>query len=220
MPLIIIIAIFLTIKFNPKWLTDFLGITDAQGGVSDLISYIELMIEFGFLYFVLKEFKMTRESFEWQEEEHNKKEEKEIDEKIEYFALTCLGVLKLNIRGNIKDNKIKLINDLLKKEKDKQEYKNWIYDDICNFINSKTNIPFDFCKYLIDGTIYTFKIDHEHLDAEELYTYINNIQDRILLKQDFFKPIVKKKLRNFFTSNKQIENLYNKLTSSEIDSII
>ena len=63
-PFIIIIAIFLAIKFNPKWLTDFLGITNKESGLSDLISYIELIVEITFLYFVLKEFEMARKSFE------------------------------------------------------------------------------------------------------------------------------------------------------------
>ena len=37
------------------------------------ISYFEIVIEIIFLFFVVKEFKVTRKSFEWQKEERNEK---------------------------------------------------------------------------------------------------------------------------------------------------
>ena len=102
MPLIIIIVIFLAIKFHPKFLTitDFLGITNKQEDISNLISYIELFIECGFLYFVLKEFKMTKEEFkmtrkefemtrkefEWQEEEYDIKTKQAIERKLKVIC--------------------------------------------------------------------------------------------------------------------------------------
>ena len=141
MPLIIIIAIFLTIKFNPKWLTDFLGITDAQGGVSDLISYIELMIEFGFLYFVLKEFKMTKEefkmtrkefeitrkNFEWQKKEQQEKADKEanrqLTEIVKFFARQYV-LEQIELANQLKRDKLyrELSQDAGKYIKEKEEF--------------------------------------------------------------------------------------------------
>ena len=47
-----------------------------------LATWILLPIEIVFLYFLLKEFEITRKSFEWQEEEHNKKVEADIERKL------------------------------------------------------------------------------------------------------------------------------------------
>ena len=46
------------------------------------MSFIELIIEGIFCVFVLKEFKMTRKSFEWQQEEREKSKDKEANRQL------------------------------------------------------------------------------------------------------------------------------------------
>ena len=84
-----------------------------------LATWILLPIEIVFLYFVLKEFEMTRKSFEmtrksfeWQEEEHNKKVEADIERKLKvicgfvyqrFYGKVELEQQNNNIQPNISD---------------------------------------------------------------------------------------------------------------------
>ena len=166
MPLIIIIAIICIIKFHPKFLTitDFLGITDEK--VSNLISYIELFIEFGFLYFVLKEFKMTRKSFELQEDNRaNQKLEKiikyflrEFIQKVFNNLPHSLGTYVLNSSYQILEEECKkwsskllneVLNEFTEKFQDTQKEKDTVRK-ITNFIKKKYSLRLGYsvCYYV------------------------------------------------------------------------
>ena len=74
-----IIGLCLLIKFFPDKIANFLGIKTDTG---EIMSFIELIIEGIFCILVLKEFKMTRKSFEWTEKD---RQEKEIHKKISFI---------------------------------------------------------------------------------------------------------------------------------------
>ena len=70
-----------------------------------LATWILLPIEIVFLYFLLKEFEITRKSFEWQEEEYNKKVEADIERKLKvicgFIYQRFYGQVKLEQQQNI-----------------------------------------------------------------------------------------------------------------------
>ena len=214
MPLIIIIAIFLTIKFNPKWLTDFLGITDAQGGVSDLISYIELMIEFGFLYFVLKEFKMTRKNFEWQEEEQEKKKQEDMKRKLfyiykTYFILILEEIaLDNDIFSKIKENYIKNKNSSVLI--DENNY--FIFINKCGLKNLNKNVIRYFFQKNADIIFFISKlieIESKYTDKEKTIKIINLLEEqkKTLKYDDFVNTDMTNEFKRLFKNDKEIDDL-------------
>ena len=214
MPLIIIIAIFLTIKFNPKWLTDFLGITDAQGGVSDLISYIELMIEFGFLYFVLKEFKMTRKNFEWQEEEQEKKKQEDMKRKLfyiykTYFILILEEIaLDNDIFSKIKENYIKNKNSSVLI--DENNY--FIFINKCGLKNLNKNVIRYFFQKNADIIFFISKlieIESKYTDKEKAIKIMNLLEEqkKTLKYDDFVNTDMTNEFKRLFKNDKEIDDL-------------
>ena len=214
MPLIIIIAIFLTIKFNPKWLTDFLGITDAQGGVSDLISYIELMIEFGFLYFVLKEFKMTRKNFEWQEEEQEKKKQEDMKRKLfyiykTYFILILEEIaLDNDIFSKIKENYIKNKNSSVLI--DENNY--FIFINKCGLKNLNKNVIRYFFQKNADIIFFISKlieIESKYTDKEKTIKIMNLLEEqkKTLKYDDFVNTDMTNEFKRLFKNDKEIDDL-------------
>ena len=214
MPLIIIIAIFLTIKFNPKWLTDFLGITDAQGGVSDLISYIELMIEFGFLYFVLKEFKMTRKNFEWQEEEQEKQKQEDMKRKLfyiykTYFILILEEIaLDNDIFSKIKENYIKNKNSSVLI--DENNY--FIFINKCGLKNLNKNVIRYFFQKNADIIFFISKlieIESKYTDKEKTIKIMNLLEEqkKTLKYDDFVNTDMTNEFKRLFKNDKEIDDL-------------
>ena len=85
--LLIIIVICIVVKFFPDKFVNFLGIKKDTG---EIMSFIELIIEGIFCVFVLKEFKMTRKSFEWQQEEREKSKDKEANRQLNEIVKSFL----------------------------------------------------------------------------------------------------------------------------------
>ena len=76
------------------------------------IGYLGIAIEAIFLFFVLKEFKMTRKSFEWQKEEQEEREEKKIDEKIKFL---CSYIIISIIQTMYFGREFATVNEILSK---------------------------------------------------------------------------------------------------------
>lgn len=63
------------------------------------ISYLEITIETIFLFFVLREFKMTRKSFEWRSEEKQKRNNEEATEQLKYIYSFLVYSFCQKVRG-------------------------------------------------------------------------------------------------------------------------
>ena len=155
-----------------------------------LATWILLPIEIFFLYFVLKEFKVTRKSFEWQEEEQKEKREEEINDKVRYLVIVVLVKLE---RKLLENNKI---------ERQKLEKK--LEDEI----QQETRLPLDFCKEVIKY----FFCESKHLgyDSNNWRNFISETTIRI---KDFnFKPLIEG-WKKSFSSDKKIEELYQNIVT-------
>lgn len=156
------------------------------------ISYFEILIEAIFLFFVLKEFKMTRKSFEWQQKEQQEKKDKEANRQLNeivkfflqlhilkmsydeliYHRLQDLGYLcdnpeerkrQLNeIREYTKEKNI--LNYLLKQYEENRENITKQEEDTVNKINKKFVLLNSNCRY--------FAVQLKDGEKEEWCNYI------------------------------------------------
>ena len=156
------------------------------------ISYFEILIEAIFLFFVLKEFKMTRKSFEWQQKEQQEKKDKEanrqLNEIVKFFLQ--LHILKMSydelIRHRLQDfgylcdnpeerkrqlNEIReyakeknILNYLLKQYEENRENITKQEEDTVNKINKKFVLLNSNCGY--------FAVQLKDDKKEEFYNYI------------------------------------------------
>ena len=168
------------------------------------IGYVGIAIEAIFLFFVLKEFKMTRKSFEWQKEEETAKILKEI---IIILREKCVEVGKMCFyeknTNNINDNEYYF----------KQIVENFVIQNFDK--NEKDTLKKIFYKYVDIGSInmllsrlFTCYHGRDEENLQRIDTQLNHYtyKDIKILKQSF---------KNF--DYKIIENLYLKLTSFNID---
>lgn len=138
--LLTIIVICIVVKFFPDKITNFLGIKKDTG---EIMSFIELIIEGIFCILVLKEFKMTRKSFKWQQKEQEEKKDKEANRQLNYI-IRCFFIDYYNfwVRNFLKIN---LPNE-------ERKYREWTEEEIekyrqCSFPDKNKEINYLIGKY-------------------------------------------------------------------------
>ena len=202
-----IIVICIVVKFFPDKIANFLGIKTDTG---EIMSFIELIIEGIFCVLVLKEFKMTRKSFEWQQKEQQEKKDKEIEDKINYI---CYVVLKMDInksfmfvnqRGYIVNREFPLNKEQieeyceqLEKEKGiKSKISSKIIEEAINNILKKNSYPSNDQMFM------------NSLECKRtLYNYSQQyLSNKFLFDKSFIRTLIKD-----FSNYKQIDELYDKL---------
>lgn len=113
---LMLLAVFATNILKPisKALEDYDG----------LMSLAELIVEGLFLFFVLKEFKMTRKSFEWQNEEWRNRKDDEATKRINMIA-RALAIEYLNgtffPNGNLDKKKEEIVELYIKRDKQREK---------------------------------------------------------------------------------------------------
>ena len=121
---LMLLAVFATNILKPisKALEDYDG----------LMSLVGLIVEGLFLFFVLKEFKMTKKSFEWTRKD--RREEKTKNE-LCYFALTVTSAYITRLIDCIAENNEKEFDRMLSKE---------YIDDYCKEMSDECFLPIFF----------------------------------------------------------------------------
>ena len=198
-----IIGLCLLIKFLPNSI-EWLGIKSENK--DSLMSFIELIIEGIFCILVLKEFKMTRKSFEWQKKEQEEKKDKKIEEKIKYFAWLVMDDFKNSYKEMLdKHKKKELLLILQCNEK--------ILDIYCKDRAERYFLPVSFCKTILTSSIKQLTkqwSEGESIDFFVIYDYFIGWSNRIFTT-DVFTPYFIKNLNKYFKSYREIEEIYNKL---------
>ena len=148
-----------------------------------LATWILLPIEIVFLYFVLEEFKMTRKSFEWQEEEHNKKVEADIERKLKvicgFIYQRFYGQVKLEQQQNIIfPNQTDLLNFAKNLYSDFHIPEGIIYKHFAHKINAIDKYDMALKKNIRLENIMTF-VDYFSPNKTEAYNKINQCYDNI-----------------------------------------
>ena len=175
----------------------------------EYVSYFEIIIEAIFLFFVLKEFKMTKKSFEWQKKEQEEKMDKEIKEKIRYFAWICIDEFVKYYKNLINKLNMEEISQILLPNQKS-------IDNICTEITKKYKLPFEFCNTLILNSIKQLTTQfmaqqRNSLDIYEIYDYFVGWKNRIFTT-DVFTPSYINRLKEYFKSDKEINEIYEQLT--------
>ena len=169
----------------------------------EYVSYFEIVIEAIFLFFVLKEFKMTRKSFEWTEKD---RQEKEIHKKISFILYKIVDnfiehFLVYGFRfhiDDIQDNKT-TINIPMK-------LKVYIYNELLQIIiNNETDMENDLNKKQQN---IKQKIINQYtkLALKELECIKTNYQMGVIPDEIYDKA------RSFLYNNEYINKIYKKLT--------
>ena len=193
---LMLLAVFATNILKPisKVLEDYDG----------LMSLAELIVEGLFLFFVLKEFKMARKSFEWMDKDRKEKREKDIMKKLGYFAWIVSHdyIMKLTqLLGKHDEEAIRPMTS--------QDY----IDDYCKIVSEKCSLPISFCKDIIEMIL--FNAYQQSLTPKEK-TYDVRIFHSILTQSansflfGNFAPTFSN-LSKHFKSDDEIDAIYEKL---------
>ena len=94
----------------------FKQLSDWLSGYDGLMSLAELIVEGIFLFFVLKEFKMTRKSFEWQNEEWRNRKDDEATKRINMITRALFFP-----NGNLDKKKEEIVELYIKRDKQREK---------------------------------------------------------------------------------------------------
>lgn len=186
----------------------FKQLSDWLSGYDGLMSAAELVIEGLFLFFVLKEFVMTKENFEWIKKD--RREEKTI-KAINYFGwFVVYSYMK----------RYKLFLD----KKDKESLFSMVYnektiDNCCKDISDKCLLPISFCQDIIKPFMerVTDQLPATKLfNAKYVYDQLVEQADAFSERKNVFKISFIKQRKKYFKSDDEIDEIYEKLTNIEL----
>ena len=202
-------------------------------------SYIELIVEITFLCFVLKEFKMTRKSFQWQEEEQKENERRKMNKKFSDICVYFYNLIILYQRECIKGFKNKgLLNDGKKHTLEEYMTEYWkLEKQGDNFDERELKKKFynenlqQMQKYILTDYEFNFKItfDNEREIIKKIFLFCINDETAIFYAYNDNAIDVKKSLErlilepnkteSFLKKNnceKEINKIYNKISVSRV----
>ena len=197
---LMLLAVFATNILKPisKVLEDYDG----------LMSLAELIVEGIFLLLVLKEFKMTRQSFEWTRKDRREEKTKR---ELCYFAFIVLDNFANYYKNFIDKNDLIVLKSITNNDKK-------IVNDLCKKIIEKYPLPLSFCEFVITKSIKDLTRQFqkgERIDDIEIY-------DCLLEKADYvftinaLTPNFINKCKKHFKSYDEIDEIYEKLINNKL----
>lgn len=186
----------------------FKQFSDWLSGYDGLMSAVELFVEGLFLFFVLKEFKMTRQDFEWTRKDRREEKTKR---ELCYFAFIVLDNFANYYKNFIDKNDLMVLKSITNNDKK-------IVNDLCEKIIEKYPLPLSFCEFVITKSIKDLIRQFqkgERIDDIEIY-------DCLLEKANYvftinaLTPNFINKCNKYFNSDKEIDEIYEKLTNIKL----
>lgn len=187
----------------------FKQFSDWLSGYDGLMSLAELFVEGLFLFFVLKEFKMTRQDFEWTKTDRREEKTKR---ELHYLAWCAVHVFT-KIYKYYYDKQYMGTLHLLIVESDKETIKK-----ICEDIAKKTFLPQSFCEAMIKSSITSLREQFqigEVIDYYSIYDYFIGWANRIFTT-NVLDPKFINQCNKYFKSDDEIDEIYEKLINNKL----
>lgn len=185
----------------------FKQLSDWLSGYDGLMSFVGLIVEGLFLFFVLKEFAMTRQDFEW-----TKKDRREEKTKRElcYFAITVIIAYIMKLKECIEEKDEKEVYRMLSNE---------YIDDYCKEVSDEYFLPISFCKEIMKSALSnayqdSWVQDKKKIDVNEFYNLLVKTNNEYLFGH--VTPRFINKCKKHFSSDEEIDEIYEKLTNIKL----
>lgn len=193
--------------------------SDWLSGYDGLMSFTGLIAEGLFLLLVLKEFKMTKKSFEWtRKDRREEKTRKELSYFYWYIIRTYACEYKSHLdRYSLSKGSNVEIDLMLKGDK------KMIQD-----IFEKTPLPMDFCQTMIKLLIedlkqsvllpcpsYNFLFSFPSYKCEDVYKWFIE-RSNVAVEENALTPIYINQRKTYFKSDDEIDEIYEKLTNIKL----
>lgn len=196
---LMLLAIFATNILKP--------ISKALENYDGLMSLAELIVEGLFLLLVLKEFKMTKQSFEWTRKDRREEKTKR---ELCYFVVTVLNDYKMRLGGAINKGYEEAANNIIS-ESYVQNY--------CQEVSNTRFLPISFCKETMENAwSYAYQQsqtpEETKIDANRFYNSLVIILSNFA--SGFAAPRFINRRKKHFKSDDEIDAIYEKLTNIEL----
>ncbi|MBQ7537072.1 MAG: hypothetical protein IJT14_03030 [Rickettsiales bacterium] len=184
----------------------FKQFSDWLSGYDGLMSAVELIVEGIFLLLVLKEFKMTKQIFEWTRKDRREEKTKR---ELCYFAWVVVNDYIMKLSEFVGKQDEASISSMTSND---------YIDDYCKIVSEKCFLPISFCKQIMGMTLFnayrqSLTPEEKMFDVKKFYAIFAQSANNFL--SGAVAPIISK-LSKHFNSVEEIDEIFEKLINIKL----